>query len=111
MGQISQFLRKAEGAIAHFCPACRELHVLCIDRPDPITGITWEWDGNIVAPTLSPAVALYWVQYPTKKIIRTCHYTLIKGELRYQKDCTHILKGITVMLPALPEYLRDKCLI
>lgn len=69
----------------------------------------WDWDGNIIRPTISPAVLFKTML--GRKTVSACHYSLTNGELRYQGDCTHALRGITMRLPALPEYLRDRCLI
>ena len=107
--QISQFLRAADGAIGHYCPACFELHILHVTKPSPSTGAQWEWDGNVIEPTFSPSVEI--TKANGKKTVFRCHYTLQDGEIKYQEDCTHQLKGVSMKLPALPEFLRDKCLI
>lgn len=111
MGQISQFLRHTNRGISHYCPACKELHSIAIDEPDPITGDKWQWDGNIVEPTITPSLNLIWLS-PMMKLParRICHYILAKGMIEFLGDCTHEFKGIKMNLPPLPYYFRDKCL-
>lgn len=105
MGQISQFLRASNLGIAHYCPACRELHTFSCQQPDPLTGCKWVWDGNIIRPTLTPSINITWTH--GNKLTRRCHYTLEAGILQFIEDCTHELKGIRMSLPALPTFLKD----
>jgi Family of unknown function (DUF6527) len=109
MGQISQFLRGGDGFIAHFCPGCAEPHFIHISKPSS-NGSQWSWDGNIVEPTIEPSVNIH-KAVPKKRKPYVCHYRLQHGEIHYLDDCTHMLRGITMRLPPLPEYLRDRCLI
>lgn len=89
------------------CPGCAStrdgysgLHML------PVTGDktlrpTWEWDGNLEAPTLQPSI-LTRFNWDGKPIV--CHSFLTKGEFMFLGDCTHDLKGLTVPLPELVEW-------
>jgi hypothetical protein len=107
MGQISQFLRKFDGGLLHYCPACRHAHGFWIDKPNPATKARWTWDGNILLPTFSPSMNII-ARDPAGEIpTETCHYFLLAGVLDYLSDCTHGLRGINMQLPPLPDFLRD----
>lgn len=110
MGQISQFLRKTTGGVAHWCPACLEIHHFDVERPNIFTGAKWQWDGNIVAPTFFPSMNVI-ERDPEKEFPDViCHYFLRAGVIEYLSDCTHGFRGVKMSLPPLPEFLRDKCL-
>lgn len=108
MPQISQFLRAGKGVISHYCPGCKDAHIIHIE-PDPDTGACWDWDHDIVAPSFSPGVLFR--QARGRKIMTVCHYTLTDGTITFDSDCTHHLKGVTMRLPPLPPDMRDPCLI
>ena len=106
MGQISQFLRRTDGGVSHFCPACRCLHTFHLEYPN-IWGARWQWNGNVCQPTLQPSMHVI-VRDPEKEFPdEVCHYWLQNGVIKYLKDCTHELKGLEVPLPPLPEPYRD----
>lgn len=111
--QISAKLRRLENGHGHYCPGCKEYHVI----PD-----SWTFDGNIESPTFNPSVAISGKQ----KIIKDgewtgewhrnedgtpkdyrCHYHLHSGKLIYCSDSTHDLASQTVDLPNLPDWLMD----
>lgn len=113
MGQASTFLCRATGGYLHWCPGCEEMH--CI--PD-----TWSFDGQLNIPTFNPSVKITgkqtvvvngkwtgeWVRDAAgKPLDYCCHYFLRAGQLLFQGDCTHALKGQTVALPELPAGYRD----
>jgi hypothetical protein len=109
MGQISQFLRRFDKGIAHWCPGCKELHLIHLTEKNWI-GAKWEWDGNLVQPSIKPSVHII-VRDPDGEIKdEVCHYHLRNGQLEFVNDCTHELKGVTMPLPPLPEHYRDQCL-
>lgn len=81
------------------------MHDIHTDWQNP-QGCRWEWDGNIIAPTFSPHIVIE--RSVQKRLVSRCHYTLIRGQLSYQSDCTHTLKDVTMRLPAIPDYLRDR---
>ena|ERR1700761_100510 len=103
--QLSQFLRKGEGFLSHYCPACLELHTVSVERPNEL-GCRWQWDGDTISPTFFPSVDIRVKRGPT--VIARCHYFLHRGILKFQPDCTQHLKGITMALPALPDFYRDR---
>lgn len=113
MGQVSDKLRRAVNGYIHWCPACEETHVI----PD-----SWSFDGNLDRPTFSPSVKITGKQVVNKNgrwtgewvrdsngntLDLCCHYILTAGVLNYCGDCTHELRGQSIPLPALPEFLRD----
>lgn len=113
MGQVSAKLRRAENGYTHWCPGCEEPHVI----PDG-----WSFDGNLERPTFNPSVNITgkkcvmidgkwtgeWVRDADGKAIDDCcHYHLHAGELKFCGDSTHALAGKNVLLPDLPEHMRD----
>lgn len=106
MSQISQYLRKAKGSIAHFCPGCCGMHYIRIEPPyEPKQ--CWIWDGNIVLPTISPSIHITCPDPDGEFPPEVCHYYLKAGRIQFLPDCTHALKGITMDMPPLPDYARD----
>lgn len=115
MGQAGPYLRRAEGAYGHWCPACGEMHSI----PD-----NWSFNGNLDKPTFSPSVKITgvktvkdalgewtgeWVRDEQGKAVPDCcHYILTDGILNFCGDCLHDLKGQAVPLPELPEFMRDQ---
>jgi hypothetical protein len=114
MGQVSPCLRRATNGYSHWCPGCKEVHLI----PD-----TWTFEGNVNIPTFRPSVKI-----TSKKTIRDdrgnwlgdwerdaagnaidscCHYVLTGGQLQFCVDSTHALAGQTVPLPELPQWLTD----
>lgn len=108
MGQLSAKLRSVEGGHSHWCPGCKEMHVI----PN-----RWAFDGNATAPTFSPSVKIdglqvvkvdgrwtgEWVRDASGNTVpECCHYILTAGRLNFCGDCTHDLRGQTVDLPDLP---------
>ena len=85
--------------IAHWCPGCRDLHVIYTKHPGKAV---WMWDGNSGRPTVTPSVRVLSAHSGTK-----CHYFLTDGVLHYLGDSTHDERGRQVPLPDLPENWRD----
>jgi hypothetical protein len=91
--QLSAYLKKAEGAIVHWCPACAEKHVIPISAPYKVL---WTFNGDVLSPTFTPSVRL------DKGNDYRCHYNLEKGILKYCADSTHELRGRDIPLPPFP---------
>lgn len=120
MGQVGKYLRSVghadgytAGGYAHWCPACEKMHAFAIDGKNS-SNAQWTFDGNVEAPTFNPSMNIKTGPRPTVPAgrpdagrIDICHYILKAGQLQFQNDCTHALKGQTVPLPELPERLRD----
>ena len=99
------------GHLAHWCPACNELHEFAAERPFH-NGARWSFDGNVNAPTFQPSMNIRVGPFPegSKRAgqIAVCHYFLHSGRLQYLGDCTHKLSGQTVDLPDLPESVLEQ---
>lgn len=87
----------------HWCPGCEQAHAIYTsNRPGKPT---WEWDGNVEAPTVTPSV-LCFTRYDERDNLlpnngqRTlCHYFLKAGKIEYCSDSPHRFAGQTVDLP------------
>lgn len=111
LGQISQFLRRTTTGISHWCPACGEVHNFSLKPTE--NGSCWRWNGNIVAPSFMPSMSITRMKPMDGKpqnawpLVSRCHYWLKNGKLEFLADCTHRMKGVTMSLPPLPDWLRD----
>jgi hypothetical protein len=98
------------------CPGCarrREgdtgLHALPVHRagqPRPsIARPSWEWDGNLEAPTLAPSILsrMEWDGVPF-----VCHSFLRAGVFQFLGDCTHDLATKQAPLPPLPDWFMQE---
>jgi hypothetical protein len=74
-------------------------------------GAFWTWNGDVLKPTFSPSMNV-----STEPIIENgvmlvpasrCHYILTDGIISYLNDCTHRWRNLCVVLPDLPDWLRD----
>lgn len=76
-----------------------------LDRP------SWDWDGNLEAPTLSPSIltngnrgeATRFNDDGTPRFPR-CHSYLRAGVFEFLGDCEHPFVGQKVPIPDLPEW-------
>ena len=97
-------------ALMFVCPGCvaggpegyEGLHILPVNAGE-IGKPSWEWDGNLEAPTLSPSIL-------STGYVR-CHSFLKAGVFQFLDDCEHPLKGQSVPMTDLPDwslgYLED----
>lgn len=107
MGQLSQFLRNTEDGVAHYCVACKGMHNFSVKRPNYLSQ-RWTWNENIIAPTFFPSMHIVVRDMRKPKFMQSCHYWLRSGRVEFLRDSTHSMAGITISLPVLPEYLRDR---
>ena len=100
MKRLSKVLGQgSDGAHWFMCPAC--------DSPVRIKG--WQFDGNVEHPTFSPSVISVTENLAGKDPVRhVCHSFIRGGKIHFLDDCTHALKGQTVDLAELPEWLFDE---
>lgn len=119
MGQISTKLRSvAGGGISYWCQGCQEMHAI---------NSTWQFDGNLEAPTFAPSVLVtsghyladwkgpncwctYNAKHPEKPTVfkrERCHTFINGGMVQFLPDCTHALAGQTLQLPDLPPHVMD----
>lgn len=103
MGQLSSTLRGSLEEPVHWCPGCKEVHVLPWKRGG------WIFDGDLEQPTFSPSFRHRWFAEGDAgaRVEKICHYILTGGILNFCSDCTHALADKSVPLPRLPPELRD----
>ncbi len=115
MGQRGKF-RTMSDSIAFFCIGCNELHIIRISGIDP-----WEFNGDYDRPTFKPSIKVSGKEWPTDEQCKAlgrgekinlkdhiCHSYVTNGQIEYLSDSTHHLKGQTVDIPELPEWLTDE---
>ena len=115
MSQVSLKLRRSTDGYMWYCPACDQVH--------PLPNRGWTFDGNIEKPTFSPSFRHTGKQIVTKDgewtgewvrdaqgdpVDLVCHYVVTAGQVAYCTDCTHAMAGQTILMPDLPEHLRDE---
>lgn len=92
-------------ALAFICPGCigrgggTGLHMLPVNTTTQSP--SWEWNGDLEAPTLSPSILTKW-ESPKETFI--CHGYLRAGVFEFLDDCTHEFAGEKVPLQELPGW-------
>lgn len=86
--------------LAHWCPACQELHPFSCDEPQD-NGAKWSWNGDAYFPTFTPSMKIRTGPWQDGHY-ETCHYFLKGGVIEYLSDCTHGMAGMEVALPVIP---------
>lgn len=96
-------------ALAFWCPGCdRDGHggmhmlpvnVTLLNRP------SWQWDGNLEAPTLSPSILSRGSYVDGERI---CHSFLRAGVFEFLGDSTHQYANQHVPLPDLPDWFHTE---
>ena len=79
-----------------FCPGCKCDHGVWINKSG-YTGPTWNFDGNIDSPTVSPSILVN--QGAGNPTVPVCHSFIKAGKIQYLSDSTHELAGQTIDLP------------
>ena len=93
-------------ALAFVCPGCENehgeggLHMLPVNSPQKSP--SWEWDGNLDAPTLSPSIL---TRGGSRGLV--CHSFLRNGVFEFLNDCTHQFAGQSVPMPDLYEWMTS----
>ena len=109
-------LRRAQGGmLLFFCPGCQCGHGVRVEGPHPV----WGWNGSMDAPTFTPSIVASgteltengkrdydtWAEagYPGERgefenRSTVCHSFVTDGRIQFLGDCTHALKGQTVVL-------------
>lgn len=87
--------------LAFVCPGCAlngssGLHLLPVNTT--VTSPSWDWDGNLEAPTISPSILT------GKDSAYICHSFLKAGVFVFLGDCTHALANQSVPMPDLPDW-------
>jgi hypothetical protein len=92
----------------YWCPGCDSLHGIAIRPHTQDNGAGWEFTGTLERPTYSPSQLTTWNRWkgdgvePEKFV---CHTFIREGRIEFLNDCTHALKGQTVALPPLPDWV------
>lgn len=91
--------KREEGTLVSYdfrCPACQDIHTITTQGGK----ITWHWDGDVDAPTVTPSViARYISPIPEEFPDKVCHFFVRRGRIEYCGDCTHAFAGQTVDMP------------
>ena len=95
MKMLSEKLAIDKGRHFHWCPGCKQLHVIDVEQPNHL-GAKWQFDGNAEQPTFTPSI----------NIVGHCHYFITKGNISFCNDSRHVLAGQTVQLPDIPKEER-----
>ena len=87
-----------------WCPGCDEAHQYRVGGGE---GPRWTFNGNMEKPTFTPSLLHAGHRKEgSDKLLGQCHLFLTDGMLNFCGDCTHELKGQSVPLPELPDWLR-----
>ncbi len=89
-----------------WCPGCKEAHAIRVNAPPPNKG--WTWNGSLESPTFTPSLNATVKYGEPGKPDRVCHSFIKEGKIQFLGDCTHELKGQTVPLPELPDWLAEE---
>lgn len=101
----------AGDGIAFWCPGCEKAHMVRTSGPgSEYCRAQWTWDGNVDEPTLTPSILIRvnWSQAvergddPEHWRDEICHSFVRAGTIQFLDDCTHALRGRTVVLPDWP---------
>lgn len=92
-------------ALMFVCPGCYTfsehdtgLHMLPVNSKEKSP--SWDWDGNLEAPTLSPSI----LSNKDNPQLR-CHSFLKAGVFEFLEDCAHSLAGLHVPMMDLPDWI------
>ncbi|AQX08019.1 DUF6527 family protein [Elizabethkingia ursingii] len=70
------------------CPGCGLAHYV---NTNPEFGIVWQFNGNLVKPTISPS--LFVNASGLNPTTPKCHSFIKEGKIEFLNDCTHELAG------------------
>lgn len=85
------------------CPGCNGGHAVHVKpNKNPLTGASWDFNGNMEKPTFSPSIVTNHKFSPeANKPNLVCHIYVADGKIQFLPDCTHSLAGQTVDMPDL----------
>lgn len=94
-------------ALMFVCPGCAfngmsGLHMLPVNSK--VKSPSWDWDGNLEAPTVSPSILTKWWHLSNQVV---CHSFLKAGVFEYLGDCTHQYANQHVPIPNLPTWAEE----
>lgn len=90
--------------LIYYCQGCEDTHQVRVRTPENQRP-SWEWDGNMDAPTFSPSVLVTYDGADSdgeEGLPSRCHTFIKAGMVQFLTDCTHALAGQTLPLPPWP---------
>lgn len=91
-----KFFEWRPGIYLFNCPGCNFTHQVATKESK--ANVTWDFNDDLVNPTVMPSILMHWSQGP-KKVEERCHSYIRDGKIQFLNDCTHALAGQTVDLP------------
>lgn len=88
----------------YWCPGCDSVHGITINPDKNSMGAGWDFSGSLECPTYAPSQLCRYTYGPEKKPF-VCHTFIRAGMIEYLGDCTHEMKGQTVPLPPMPDWM------
>jgi hypothetical protein len=92
-------LRSRYGGMEYFsfwCPGCKSCHSV---------NSTWTWNLSLSTPTITPSIKVTGVNEQGTTI---CHLYIRDGNIEYLDDCTHELKGQTIRMLDVANFLPTR---
>jgi hypothetical protein len=90
----------------YWCPGCNTLHAVAIQPDKNSVGAGWEFSGTLENPTYSPSqLTRFHRKVDNERREVVCHTFIRGGQIEFLNDCTHALRGQTVPLPPLPDWV------
>ena len=90
----------------YWCPGCDTLHriaVVRVGQEKAGSGPCWTFDGDMSRPTYNPSQLS---RYPREGgFDMVCHTFIRGGMIQFLDDCTHDLRGQTVRMVPVPDYV------
>ena len=77
------------GVITFKCPGCKIQHNF---------SDSWQFNGDFEKPTVTPSILVTGCMGADSREFR-CHSFITDGYIKFLDDCSHELKGQTVLLP------------
>lgn len=90
------------GNVLFHCPGCGCLHAVAVKEPNAQQA-RWTWNGSLELPTFTPSILVRANYTSPNRLDDVCHSYVTEGRIQYLSDCTHVLVGQTVDLPAWDE--------
>ena len=76
-----------------YCPACGHAHLFFSDR--------WHFNYDYTKPTFNPSLLNFYPEEYQKHLNLPnyrCHLFVTNGEIHYQEDCSHNMKGLIISM-------------
>jgi len=93
--------------LVFICPGCAlsstGLHMLAVNTE--VKKPAWQWNENTEYPTLSPSILS---KFRFEGLDFICHSFLSSGVFNFLDDCTHELKGQSIIMPDLPDWFIEE---